>query len=96
MRVPNPEEADTLRLGVELADKIESDVVIGTDPDADRMGVAIRNDEGKFVLLNGNQIGVLLANYIFLRKKETGTMPKNGALVKTIVTTELARALATS
>lgn len=96
VRVPNPEEADTLRLGVELADKIKSDVVIGTDPDADRMGIAIRNDEGKFVLLNGNQIGVLLANYIFLRKKETGTMPKNGALVKTIVTTELARALATS
>lgn len=96
VRVPNPEEADTLRLGVELADKIGSDVVIGTDPDADRMGIAIRNDEGKFVLLNGNQIGVLLANYIFLRKKETGTMPSNGALVKTIVTTELARALATS
>ena len=96
VRVPNPEEADTLRLGVELANKIGSDVVIGTDPDADRMGIAIRNDEGKFVLLNGNQIGVLLANYIFLRKKETSTMPSNGALVKTIVTTELARAIATS
>lgn len=96
VRVPNPEEADTLRLGVELADKIGSDIVIGTDPDADRMGIAIRNDDGKFVLLNGNQIGVLLANYIFLRKKETSTMPSNGALVKTIVTTELARALATS
>ena len=96
VRVPNPEEADTLRLGVDLADKIGSDIVIGTDPDADRMGIAVRNDEGKFVLLNGNQIGVLLANYIFLRKSEDGTMPKNGALVKTIVTTELARALATS
>ena len=96
VRVPNPEEADTLRLGVELANKIGSDVVIGTDPDADRMGIAIRNDDGKFVLLNGNQIGVLLANYIFLRKNETSTMPSNGALVKTIVTTELARALATS
>lgn len=96
VRVPNPEEADTLRLGVELADKIGSDIVIGTDPDADRMGIAVRNDDGKFVLLNGNQIGVLLANYIFLRKSEDGTMPKNGALVKTIVTTELARVLATS
>lgn len=96
VRVPNPEEADTLRLGVELADKIGSDIVIGTDPDADRMGIAVRNDEGKFVLLNGNQIGVLLANYIFLRKSEDGTLPKNGALVKTIVTTELARVLATS
>ena len=96
VRVPNPEEADTLRLGVELADKIGSDIVIGTDPDADRMGIAVRNDEGKFVLLNGNQIGVLLANYIFLRKSEDGTMPQNGALVKTIVTTELARVLASS
>ncbi len=96
VRVPNPEEADTLRLGVELADEIGSDIVIGTDPDADRMGIAVRDDKGEFVLLNGNQIGVLLANYIFLRKAETGTMPQNGALVKTIVTTELARALASS
>lgn len=96
VRVPNPEEADTLKLGVELADKIGSDVVIGTDPDADRMGIAIRNDQGKFVLLNGNQIGVLLLNYILLRKKQNGTLPPNGAVVKTIVTTELARALASS
>ena len=94
VRVPNPEEADTLKLGVELADKIGSDIVIGTDPDADRMGIAIRNDKGEFILLNGNQIGVLLLNYILRRKKETGTLPENGALVKTIVTTELARKLA--
>ena len=96
VRVPNPEEADTLRLGVKLADEIGSDVVIGTDPDADRMGIAIRDDNGKFVLLNGNQIGVLLADYIFKRKTEENVMPKNGALVKTIVTTELARKVATS
>ncbi len=96
VRVPNPEEADTLKLGVELADKIGSDIVIGTDPDADRMGIAVRDDNGVFTLLNGNQIGVLLANYIFLRKKETNTLPQNGALVKTIVTTELARAIASS
>ncbi|MCM1306592.1 MAG: phospho-sugar mutase [Bacteroides sp.] len=96
VRVPNPEEADTLKLGVELANEIGSDIVIGTDPDADRMGIAIRNDKGEFVLLNGNQIGVLLLNYILRRKKENGTLPKNGALVKTIVTTELARKLADS
>ena len=96
VRVPNPEEADTLKMGVELADKIGSDIVIGTDPDSDRMGIAVRNNEGEFVLLNGNQIGVLLANYIFLRKKEDGVLPKNGALVKTIVTTEMARKLADS
>lgn len=94
VRVPNPEEADTLRLGVELADRIGSDIVIGTDPDADRMGIAIRDDKGQFVLLNGNQIGVLLLSYILRRKRESGTLPSNGAVVKTIVTTELARKLA--
>ncbi len=94
VRVPNPEEADTLKMGVELAKMIGSDIVIGTDPDADRMGVAVKNDSGEFVLLNGNQIGVLLLYYILRRKKETGTLPSNGAIVKTIVTTELARAIA--
>lgn len=83
-------------MGVDLADKIGSDVVIGTDPDADRMGVAIRDDKGKFVLLNGNRIGVLLADYIMRRKKEAGTLPANGAIVKTIVSTELARKVADS
>ncbi len=94
VRVPNPEEADTLAMGVELADKIGSDIVIGTDPDADRMGIAVRDFEGKFVLLTGNQIGVLLADYIMRRRKQRGTLPVNGALVKTIVTTELARKVA--
>ena len=96
VRVPNPEEADTLALGVKLADEIGSDVVIGTDPDADRMGVAIRDDKGKFVLLNGNQIGSLMTEYILRRRKESGTLPENGAVVKTIVTTELARKIADS
>ncbi len=96
VRVPNPEEADTLQMGVELADKIGSDIVIGTDPDADRMGIAVRNNEGQFVLLNGNQIGVLMCNYILTRKSEEGTLEKNGAIVKTIVTTELARKIADS
>ncbi|MBO4694796.1 MAG: phospho-sugar mutase [Clostridia bacterium] len=94
VKVPNPEEPDALALGVKLADEIKSDIVIGTDPDCDRMGIAVRDNEGKFVLLNGNQIGVLLANYIMLRKKEEGTLPKNGAVVKTIVTTEMARKVA--
>ncbi len=94
VRVPNPEEADTLSIGVELADKIGSDIVIGTDPDADRMGIAVRDFDGKFVLLTGNQIGVLLADYIMRRKQEEGTLSANGAMVKTIVTTELARKVA--
>ena len=94
VRVPNPEEADTLSMGVELADRIGSDIVIGTDPDADRMGIAVRDRSGKFVLVNGNQIGVLLADYIMRRRSENGTLPENGAMVKTIVTTELARRVA--
>lgn len=96
VRVPNPEEADTLSLGMKYADELGGDIVIGTDPDADRMGVAIRNDEGRFVLLNGNRIGSLMADYIMRRKKEEGTLPANGAIVKTIVTTELARKIADS
>jgi len=96
VRVPNPEEADTLKMGVELADKIKSDIVIGTDPDSDRMGIAIRNNEGNFILLNGNQIGVLLLDYILKRKAQEGTLPSNGAVVKTIVSTELARKIADS
>ena len=94
VKVPNPEEPDALALGIKLADEINSDIVIGTDPDCDRMGIAVRDNEGKFVLLNGNQIGVLLANYIMLRKKEEGILPTNGAVVKTIVTTEMARKVA--
>lgn len=96
VRVPNPEEADTLAMGVELADRIGSDIVIGTDPDADRMGIAVRNFDGKFVLLNGNQIGVLLGYYIMTRRAQNGTLPKNGAIVKTIVTTELVKRVADS
>jgi len=96
VKVPNPEEADTLKMGVDLANKIGSDIVIGTDPDSDRMGIAVRNKKGEFILLNGNQIGVLLCNYILSRKKEDKVLPKNGAIVKTIVTTEMARKLADS
>ncbi|NLZ25013.1 MAG: phospho-sugar mutase [Clostridiales bacterium] len=96
VRVPNPEEPDALKMAIELADKIGSDLVIGTDPDCDRMGVAVRNDKGEFVLLNGNQIGALLLDYILKRNKENGTLPKNAAVVKTIVTTELAADIARS
>ena len=94
--VPNPEQPDALALGMELATELGSDIVIGTDPDADRMGVAIRNNEGEFVLLNGNQIGALLLDYILTRREEEGTLPENGAIVKTIVTTSLADKIARS
>lgn len=94
--VPNPEQSEALSMGIKLADKLGSDIVIGTDPDCDRMGVAVRDDQGKFVLLNGNQIGAMLMNYILSRREEEGTMPSNPAVVKTIVTTSLADRIARS
>lgn len=96
VKVPNPEEADALTLAVKLADKIDASVVIGTDPDCDRMGVAVRDDNDKFVLLNGNQTGVLLMDYILSRNAQNGTLPSNSAVVKTIVTTKLACRVAKS
>jgi len=88
--VPNPESPAALKMGIELGTKIGADVVIGTDPDCDRMGVALRDNNGEFKLLNGNQIGVLLLDYILTRLKEDGKLPSNGAVVKTIVSTTLA------
>lgn len=95
VRVPNPENADTLSMGVALGSKIGADVVLGTDPDSDRLGVAVRDDKGEFILLTGNQIGVLLLDYILSKKIEDGSLPSNGAVVKTIVTSTLADRLAT-
>lgn len=94
--MPNPEQPDALALGIKLANKLESDIVIGTDPDCDRMGVAIRDNQGKFMLLNGNQIGAMLMDYILMRNQQEGTLPANSAVVKTIVTTRFADKIAES
>lgn len=92
--IPNPEQPEALSLGIKLANSLGSDIVIGTDPDCDRMGIAIRNNNNEFVLLNGNQIGAMLMDYILSRRKESGNLPKNAAVVKTIVTTRLADKIA--
>ncbi len=94
VEVPNPEFKETLALGIRLADKIKADVVFGTDPDCDRLGVAVRGDKGEFVALSGNQAGVLLLDYILLRLKEKNALPKNGFAVKSFVTTSMAKAIA--
>lgn len=96
VKVPNPEQPEALSMGIDLANKLGSDVVIGTDPDADRMGIAVRRADGTFVLLNGNQIGALLMDYILRRHVERGTLPANAAVVKTIVTTSFAKQIAQS
>ena len=85
---PNPEKPEALRLGLELTEKTGADILIATDPDADRIGVAVRTADG-CRLLSGNETGVLLTDYIFARRKERGTLPDRPVLVKTIVTTEL-------
>lgn len=87
---PNPENPSALKMGISLGNRIGADVVIGTDPDCDRMGIAVRDFQGEFVMLNGNQIGVLLLDYILTRLQQENKLPKNGAVVKTIVTTTLA------
>lgn len=91
---PNPEQPDALRLGIKEAEKSGADCVIATDPDCDRMGVAVRDAGGKFVVLNGNTIGVLLTDYILKVKSGSGKLPADSVVIKTIVTSELARAVA--
>jgi phosphoglucomutase len=84
---PNPEEAAALDLAIKLGTKEKADVVMATDPDADRFGVALPDSSGGFVLVTGNQMGVLLADYIFLSLQEQGKMPPNPLMVSTIVST---------
>ena len=92
---PNPEEPDTLKLGLDLCEKKKADLLLATDPDSDRLGIAVRDAKtGKYVLLNGNQLGSVLSYYILSRMKEQGRLPQNGCMVKTIVTTDLAADIA--
>ncbi|MBO4323251.1 MAG: phospho-sugar mutase [Clostridia bacterium] len=93
VEVPNPEFKETLSMGIALADKIKADVVFGTDPDSDRLGVAIRNGEGEFEALSGNQVGVLLLDYILQRLKAENALPENGAVVKSFVSTGMAQSV---
>ena len=92
---PNPEIAQALKLALELGSKEKADIVMGTDPDADRLGIAVPNATG-WELISGNQLGVLLAHYVLSSKKELGTLPPKPAIIKTIVTTKLADRVAES
>ncbi len=94
VEIPNPEYLETLSLGIKMADFKNADVVLGTDPDCDRLGVAIRNYEGDFVNLSGNQSGVLLLDYILRRLKETGKLNKKGFVVQSFATTSLGKFVA--
>ena len=91
---PNPEEEDAMSLAVQAGRRIGADVVCGTDPDADRVGAAAKNTHGEYQLLNGNQIGSLLVDYVLSSKKEQGDLRPDDYVVKTIVTTNLIAAIA--
>ena len=91
---PNPENPEGFYLAVDLAKKVSSDLIIGTDPDSDRIGTMARASDGEFVPITGNQLGVLLLDYIITAKKSTGTLEENAGAVASIVTTGMARAVA--
>ncbi len=94
VKSPNPENSEAFDIAIEYAKKQNADLVFGTDPDSDRIGVVVKTSDGEYKVLNGNQTGCLLLEYILRKEKENGTLPENGAVVKTIVTSELVRRIA--
>ncbi|SEA91078.1 phosphoglucomutase [Pseudobutyrivibrio sp. ACV-2] len=93
---PNPEIKEAMALGVEYAKKNNADLLLATDPDCDRVGIAVKNAEGEYVLLSGNQTGCLLLDYVCSMRVKNGTMPADAEVVKTIVTTDLGEQIATN
>ncbi|QVL40384.1 phospho-sugar mutase [Bacillus velezensis] len=96
VKSPNPEEHAAFEYAIKLGEEQNADILVATDPDADRLGIAVKNSEGKYTVLTGNQTGALLLHYLLSEKKKQGTLPENGVVMKTIVTSELGRAVASS
>lgn len=91
---PNPEMPEALSLGIQYAKECDANLVLATDPDCDRVGAAVRNDNGEYVLISGNEMGILLLDYICSRRIANGTMPTDPVLIKTIVTTDMGEQIA--
>jgi phosphoglucomutase len=91
---PNPEIRQAMNLGIQYARKNDADLLIATDPDCDRCGIAVKKAGGEYILLSGNEVGLLLLDYICSRRTENGTMPAHPVFIKTIVTTDLAEKIA--
>ncbi|MCC8307118.1 phospho-sugar mutase [Bacillus amyloliquefaciens] len=96
VKSPNPEEHAAFEYAIKLGEEQNADILVATDPDADRLGIAVKNSEGKYTVLTGNQTGALLLHYLLSEKKKQGTLPENGVVMKTIVTSELGRSVASS
>lgn len=93
VKYPNPEDEKAFELAYKKAAEVDADIVIANDPDCDRVGMSVKNEKGQYVLLSGNQVGALMMDYILSKMKENGTMPENPLVIKTIVTSELGRAV---
>ncbi|CAG9609545.1 phospho-sugar mutase [Pseudoneobacillus rhizosphaerae] len=96
VKSPNPEEHAAFELAIRDGNRLGADVLIATDPDADRLGIAVKNETGEYEVLTGNQTGALLMDYVLSQKSEKGTLPTNGIVFKTIVTSELGRKVASA
>lgn len=96
VKSPNPEEHEAFTLAIGLADRVGADIIIGTDPDADRMGAVVKNDEGRYVVLSGNQSGAIMVHYLLSQLQAQGKLPANGTVIKTIVTSEMGADIARS
>lgn len=94
VKSPNPEEREAFAMAVRLAERIDADIIIGTDPDADRMGAVVRNNQGEYEVLTGNQSGAIMVHYLLSQMQAAGELPANGAVVKTIVTSEMGAVIA--
>lgn len=92
---PNPEMREAMELGIEYARKYDADLLLATDPDCDRVGIAVKDKSGRHVLMSGNEVGMLLLDYICTRRLAMGTMPQDPVMVKTIVTIDMAERIAT-
>ena len=91
---PNPEDPNAFKLALKLADEIDADIIVGTDPDADRVGTVVKNNNGEYVILSGNMIGVLLTEYILSQKQQEGTLSKKGAIISTVVSSNMTEKIA--
>ena len=89
VKSPNPEDPAAFELAIQLGKEIDAEVLIATDPDADRLGMATRLDNGEYQVLTGNQIGALMVDYLLKAQEKEGSIPENGAIIKSIVSSEL-------
>jgi phosphoglucomutase len=94
VKSPNPEEKEAFTLAIEQAKAWNADIIIGTDPDSDRMGAVVKDSHGEYFVLTGNQSGAIMVNYLLHSMKDRGTLPGNGIVIKTIVTSEMGAAIA--